>query len=130
MPVRPSADFELPCAQVKEKAVAALNGDAQEAVNLAAFYGEVGDDEQILYWYQVAMENGSEAGLLSYASALIARGDEYSVIRAKHLLKGVNVRDVARASVLRKEAEKRSVDMTLVMAGEGPKHCNYFGSSR
>lgn len=126
-PSRPSADFELACQDVKEKALAAFDGDAQAAMDLADFYGEIGDQEQVAHWYRTAMENGSEAGRLAYAGTLVMQGDAYSVTRARYLLKPLAAKGMERAASLLEEAEGRSVGKELVMASEGPKHCKYFG---
>lgn len=128
-PSRASQDYEFSCAEVTEKSRAALSGEQEAALDLALFYGEIGDTGQIMYWYQVAMENGSETGRLNYATMLIQNGDELSILRAKYLLRQLVEKKVERAASLMRLTDKYARTASEEELGQ-PKSCDYFSRDK
>jgi len=100
-------DGELSCGQLEELAKSALNGSADAALDLSWAHLDKGEEDEALYWTQIAMENGSPAGRHNYASLLIRKGDMRSLLRARYHLKILVEQGDSDSAVLLEEAERK-----------------------
>lgn len=76
-------DGQISPEQMESTINIALSGDEDAAMRLLWDALDEGKREEAIYWAQIAMENGSQAGRHGYASLLIQKGDERSLRRAR-----------------------------------------------
>lgn len=98
---------DVSCEEIEGLTRGALDGSPDAALKLFWTSFDEGKMEDALYWAQVAMENGSQAGRHNYASLLIQRGDAKSLARARYHLKILVKQGDKDAIVLLKEAERK-----------------------
>jgi len=107
-PVNLCGDYDFSCTEVAGLNESALAGSADAALKLFWFYLDQENEDEAIFWAQVAMENGSPVGRHNYASLLVKRGDVRSLARAKYHLKAlVEHGDKDAASLLREVESKQ-----------------------